>query len=259
MKPYQDAPSLPDITLLTQDEVRRLCAVITSKRDRALVQLAYHHGLRASAVSLFQRDDVHAKQGRIDIPRVKGSLANTSPLQPDDLRCLRASLQTRDDDAPSLLISTRGIPLKRRSYGDLMPKHGQVAAIPKSQRWLHALRHAIAVPLLDAGAAVAFVQDRFGARSYPEHDGVHALHHSQQSAPVDHGRLVVVRTILLPTPLHSRMRWVYHALALRQSCTFAGIPDPLALLPAPPCGGFFVLPAPSELPEQPGFLQLPFQ
>jgi len=162
MKPYQDAPSLPDITLLTQDEVRRLCAVITSKRDRALVQLAYHHGLRASEVSLFQRDDVHAKQGRIDIPRVKGSLANTSPLQPDDLRCLRASLQTRDDDAPSLLISTRGIPLKRRSYGDLMPKHGQVAAIPKSQRWLHALRHAIAVPLLDAGAAVAFVQDRLG-------------------------------------------------------------------------------------------------
>jgi len=28
---------------------------------------------------------------------------------------------------------------------------------------------------------------------------------------------------------------------------------------APPFGGFFVLPAPPELPEEPGFLQLPFQ
>ena len=92
MKPYQDATSLPEITFLTQDDVRRLFVVITSKRDRALFQLAYHHGLRASEVSLFQRDDVHAKQGRIDIPRVKGSLAKTYPLQPDDLRCLRAYL-----------------------------------------------------------------------------------------------------------------------------------------------------------------------
>ena len=162
MKPYQDATSLPDITFLTQDEVRRLFAVITSQRDRALFQLAYHHGLRASEGSLCQRDDVHAKQGRLDIPRVKGSLATTSPLPPDDLRCLRASPQTREDDSPSLVISTRGIPLQRRSYWDLMPKHGQVAALPKSQRRLHALRHAMAVHLLDAGADVACVQDRLG-------------------------------------------------------------------------------------------------
>ena len=113
-------------------------------------------------MALLQRDDLHAKQGRIDIPRVKGSIAKTSPLQPDDLRCLRAYLQTRDDDSPSLFISTRGIPLKRRSYWDLMPKHGQGAALPKSQRRFHAQRHAIAVHLLDAGADVAFVQNRSG-------------------------------------------------------------------------------------------------
>jgi len=43
MKPRQDATPLPKITFLTQDEVRRLLAVITGKRDRALFQLAYHH------------------------------------------------------------------------------------------------------------------------------------------------------------------------------------------------------------------------
>ncbi len=65
MEHRQDTTTPPAITFLTQDEVRRLFAVINGKRDRALFQLAYHHGLRASEVSLLQRDDVHAKQGRI--------------------------------------------------------------------------------------------------------------------------------------------------------------------------------------------------
>jgi site-specific recombinase XerD len=43
-----------------------------------------------------------------------------------------------------------------------MQKYGRVAAIPKSKRRFHALRHAIAVHLLDAGVDVAFVQDRLG-------------------------------------------------------------------------------------------------
>ena len=74
MKPREAVTPLPEITFLTQDEVRRLFAVITGKRDRALFQLAYHHGLRASEVSLLQRDDIHEKQGRIYIPRVKSSI-----------------------------------------------------------------------------------------------------------------------------------------------------------------------------------------
>ncbi len=162
MRPCQNATPPPEITFLTQDEVGRLLAMITSKRDRALFQLAYHHGLRASEVSLLQRDDVPEKQGRIYIPRVKGSIAKTYPLQPEDLRRIRAYLRTREDDSPYLFISTRGIPLERRSYWDLMQKYGRVADIPKAKRRFHALRHAIAVHLLDAGADVAFVQDRLG-------------------------------------------------------------------------------------------------
>jgi integrase/recombinase XerD len=162
MEPRQDTTTPAEITFLTQDEVRRLFAVITGKRDRALFQLADHHGLRASEVSLLQRDDVHEKQGRMYIPRVKGSIAKTYPMQPEDLRLVRASLRPREDDSPYLFISTRGIPLERRSYWDLMQKDGEVAALPKPKRRFHALRHAIAVHLLDAGADVAFVQDRLG-------------------------------------------------------------------------------------------------
>jgi site-specific recombinase XerD len=97
-----------------------------------------------------------------DIPRVKGSIAKTYPMQPEDIRLVRSYLRTRDDDSPYLFISMRGIPLERRSYWDLMQKYGEGAAIPKPKRRFHALRHAIAVHLLDAGADVAFVQDRLG-------------------------------------------------------------------------------------------------
>jgi integrase len=45
--------------------------------------------------------------------------------------------------------------------------HGQGAGIPKLKRRFHALRHAIAVHLLDAGADVAFVQDRLGHANIP--------------------------------------------------------------------------------------------
>jgi len=43
-----------------------------------------------------------------------------------------------------------------------MQTYGRLADIPKAKRRFHALRHAIAVHLLDAGADVAFVQDRLG-------------------------------------------------------------------------------------------------
>ena len=183
MKAHQDATPLPEITFLTQDEVRRLFAVITGKRDRALFQLAYHHGLRASEVSLLQRDDIHAKQGRIYIPRVKGSIAKTYPLQPEDLRLVRAYLRTREDDSPSLFISTRGIPLERRSYWDLMQKYGKVRGHSETQA-------AFSCPApRDCGASAGrrcgcrVRAGPVGARQYPEHDGVHALHHGHSRCP----------------------------------------------------------------------------
>jgi site-specific recombinase XerD len=152
----------PDIIYLTQDEVRLLFRVIRGTRDRALFYLAYHHGLRASEVSLLQRHDINVRQGRIYIPRVKGSIARAYPIQPEDLRRIQTYLRTRDDDSPYLFISNRGTSMERRSYWDLMQKYGKMAGIPREKQRFHALRHSIAVHLLDAGADVAFVQDRLG-------------------------------------------------------------------------------------------------
>ena len=164
MSDIMKTPSNSDrnITYLTQDELRRLFAVIKDKRDKALFYLAYHHGLRASEVSLLQRADINDKQGRIYIHRVKGSISKAYPIQPEDFRRIRSYLRTRTDDSPYLFITNRNMPLERRSYWDLMQKYGRMVDIPKEKRRFHSLRHSIAVHLLDAGADVAFVQDRLG-------------------------------------------------------------------------------------------------
>ena len=146
----------------SQEEVRGFFGVLSGPRDRALFPLAYHHGLRASEVSLLLRQDLDERRGRLFIHRVKGSLSGVYPLEPADLRRVRAYLRTRDDESPYLFLSNRGASLERRSYWDLVQKYASLAKLPKAKRRFHSLRHSIAVHLLDAGADVIFVRDRLG-------------------------------------------------------------------------------------------------
>jgi integrase len=81
------------LQFLTQEELKRLFAVIKDQRDKTLFLLAYRHGLRATEVGLLQRTDVDLKQGRITIHRLKGSLSGIYPLQPDVIKLLRSYLR----------------------------------------------------------------------------------------------------------------------------------------------------------------------
>ena len=150
------------IHFLTQDELRRLFKVMRSKRDRAIFLVAYRHGLRASEIGLLQRADVDAKQGRISIHRLKGSLSAVYPMQPDVLKAIRSYLRTRNDESPYLFVSNRGVPISRYMLHHLMQAYGDVAALPVEKRKFHCLKHSIATPLLDAGADLAFVKDWLG-------------------------------------------------------------------------------------------------
>src|SRR6266487_632137 len=76
------------INFLTQDELRQLFKVIHSKRVKAIFLVAYRHGLRASEIGLLQRVDVDAKQGRVSIHRLKGSISGVYPMQPDVLKII---------------------------------------------------------------------------------------------------------------------------------------------------------------------------
>ena len=150
------------IHFLTQDELRRLFKVISSKRDKAIFLVAYRHGLRASEIGLLQRADVDVKQGRISIHRLKGSISGMYPMQPDVLKAIRSYLRTRADESPYLFLSNRQVPISRYTLHHLMQTYGAVAGLPPEKWKFHCLKHSIATHLLDAGADLAFVKDWLG-------------------------------------------------------------------------------------------------
>jgi site-specific recombinase XerD len=153
------------INFLTQDEMRRLLSAIDSKRDYAITLLAYRHGLRASEVGMLHVTDLDLKQYRLRIHRLKNSLAGIHPLQPDEVKALKAYLKERASDAPSLFLSRNDTPISRRRLDELIKRYGERADIPESKRHFHALKHSIATHLLDAGADLRFVQDWIGHAS----------------------------------------------------------------------------------------------
>jgi site-specific recombinase XerD len=109
-----------------------------------------------------QRADVDAKQGRISIHRLKGSISGMYPMQPDVLKAIRSYLRTRTDESPYLFLSNRQVPISRYTLHYLMQTYGEVAGLPAEKRKFHCLKHSIATHLLDAGADLAFVKDWLG-------------------------------------------------------------------------------------------------
>ena len=143
------------INFLTQDEMRRLVGVIPSKRDYAIFLLAYRHSLRASEVGLLCTADLDLKQYRLRIQRLKNSLAGLHPLQPDELKALKAYLKERQSNAPTLFLSRNNTPISHRCLDELMKRYGKRTGIPESKRHFHALKHSIATHLLDRGRTCA--------------------------------------------------------------------------------------------------------
>jgi len=150
------------IQALTQDEVRRLFNVITTKRDRVLFRVAYRHGLRASEIGLLSRSDADLRTGRLTVHRLKGSLSGVYPMQPDTQKLLKAYHKSREDVSPYLFISNRQAPITRYTLWHLMQTYGKAADLPPEKRTFHILKHSIATHLLDAGADLAFVRDWLG-------------------------------------------------------------------------------------------------
>ena len=151
-----------NIQFLTQDEMRRLLAVIKGKRDYALFLIAYRHGLRASEVGILTEDDIDLTRGTIRVHRLKGSLGGVYPMQNDEVKAIRAMLRARGVQSPILFLSKLLIAVSRRSLDLLMKKYGERAGIPAHNRHFHTLKHSIATHLLDAGVGLPFVQDWLG-------------------------------------------------------------------------------------------------
>lgn len=154
------AKPLPEY--LTPEEIERFFVAITSPRDRAMFRLAYHRGLRASELKMFQLSDYRPAVGRIFVRRLKGSNSGEYLLTKVEQHVLRAWLRIRGTTAGALFISRNHQPISRFRLGQLMKQYCTAAGIPAIKAHMHALKHSCGTHLSARETDIVAIQDHMG-------------------------------------------------------------------------------------------------
>jgi integrase/recombinase XerD len=141
------------------------------RRDRALLELLYATGCRASEVSNLRGDDVHLQQA-FCLVRGKGEKERLVPL---GRRAIAAVQEYLAHEWPTLienatipprwlLLSRRGRRLRRERIWELVKQYALRIGAPASIG-PHTLRHSFATHLLAGGADLRQVQEMLGHAS----------------------------------------------------------------------------------------------
>jgi len=141
------------------------------RRDRALLELLYATGCRASELSNLRLRDMHLDEGFCSC-RGKGSKERLVPLggraaeaSRAYLREERGKLAARALIAPQwVLLSCRGRRLRRERIWELLKKYARRVGAP-SEVSPHTLRHSFATHMLAGGADLREVQEMLGHAS----------------------------------------------------------------------------------------------
>jgi len=141
------------------------------RRDRALLELLYATGCRASELSVLKTRDVHLEEGYC-LCRGKGDKQRLVPLGHaaadavrDYLQQERSKLASAAASPPEMLIlSRRGRRLRREAIWALVKKYAARVGMPPTIS-PHTLRHSFATHLLAGGADLRQVQEMLGHAS----------------------------------------------------------------------------------------------
>ena len=161
--------------VLSPESVEKLLAApLTGERfylrDKALLEVLYATGSRASEVVGLKLDDLHLDSGFLRCMG-KGSKQRIVPLGKPALQAIRAYLDehrprlTRTNpDATAVFVSRGGRPLTREMLWILVKKYARRAGLnPRVSP--HTLRHSFATHLLSGGADLRTVQELLGHAS----------------------------------------------------------------------------------------------
>ncbi|MFL5655391.1 MAG: tyrosine-type recombinase/integrase [Ktedonobacteraceae bacterium] len=135
-------------------------------RDRCIVLLLYHTGLRAGELAMLRLSDltVGERSGHVQVRRGKSNKARCIPLNAEARSAIREYLQIRpSDEGQSLLVGQRGEPLSAHAIYDVVVKYGRKAGLEDVTP--HTLRHTFARTLITAGSPLSDVADLLGHSS----------------------------------------------------------------------------------------------
>lgn len=141
------------------------------KRDRALLELLYATGCRASEMSHLRLRDLHLDEGYC---RCLGK-GNKERLVPLGRRSKEAVIRYLNEERPEIvqrtgssadwvILSRRGLRLRRERIWELFKKYAARVGIA-AQMSPHSLRHSFATHLLAGGADLRQVQEMLGHAS----------------------------------------------------------------------------------------------
>jgi len=159
---------------LTPEELRRVLKIAAgeSKRNHAMILLAFRHGLRASEVCGLKLPDVDLKKNAITVRRLKRSLETAQPLtdvqgEPvlSELRVLKAWLAERSDPSEFLFTSQKGGRLDRSAFYRLFADIAERAGLSSDKRHPHCLKHALGYAMVARNVNLAVIKQALGHRS----------------------------------------------------------------------------------------------
>jgi len=135
-------------------------------RDRAMLELLYASGLRASECLTLRLEDLNVTAGYVT-PIGKGSRQRLVPVGAEALRWVERYVSTsrpgfvRRSDPGVLFLNRYGRPLSRQSLWSLIKRAARRAGL-RSAVSPHTLRHSFASHLLERGADLRSVQAMLG-------------------------------------------------------------------------------------------------
>lgn len=160
---------LPQV--LTREEVARLLAAPqgstpAAQRDRALLELMYACGLRASEATGLLVGDVDLVTGVLRA-RGKGSKERQVPIGHEAIAAVRVFLEDGRPalvgiaDEPHLFVNQRGGALSRQGLYKIVQGHARTAGLGDRMS-PHTLRHTFATHLLAGGCDLRALQEMLG-------------------------------------------------------------------------------------------------
>jgi integrase/recombinase XerD len=143
----------------------------SGRRDKALLELLYATGCRASEVSALRLTDVHLAESFCTC-RGKGNKERVVPLGRRAIAALRAWIDgprpgfaARAGAAPAwVILSSRGNRLSRMRIWEIVRFHADKAGVPPDIG-PHTLRHSFATHLVAGGVDLRHVQEMLGHAS----------------------------------------------------------------------------------------------
>jgi integrase/recombinase XerD len=163
---------LPQI--MTEGEIERLVAACGGDRpldlrDRALFELAYGCGLRASEACGLRISDLDPtggilrSRGKGDKDRILPYLGVVRARMEEWLTGGRPALSRDGEDL--IFLTKSGSPLRREDFWRILRRRGRRAHIPSCRLFPHVLRHSFATHLIRRGMDLRTLQELLGHAS----------------------------------------------------------------------------------------------